>query len=314
MSMQSRSEELIQFKKIDLVEYAISRGFEFDRRASSRSSVVVRHPCGDKLIIGKTKDGSFHYFNAKGSDSGTIIDLVQSLDGGTLGDIRKTLRRYSPTGLANRDIGRKAKLAPRAVNLAAVEASWRQAAPLTGRNSFLSDCRKIDPSIYLHPRFTGRLRVDHRGNVLAAHHNKSGLSGFEMKNGTKERTTFTGFSPGGAKGLFASRCRPDDMIMVITETFIDALSVAAITGGDGMRFFSLAGRPSQAQIKLLQAAASRMPTGSSIELRIDNDRGGHQIAKLLSTVLATHKHVARITTCQPRDPETDWNDELIASI
>ncbi|MEO9592338.1 MAG: hypothetical protein ABJG45_12240, partial [Rhodopirellula bahusiensis] len=90
----SRSDELDRFKRIDLVAYAGTRGYVVDRRASSRNGIVMRHANGDKIGVGKTPVGTFVYYNFKGDDSGTIIDLVQTLDGGSLGDVRKILRNF----------------------------------------------------------------------------------------------------------------------------------------------------------------------------------------------------------------------------
>lgn len=310
--MESRSEELRQFKKIDLVEYATSRGFVLDRKASSKASIVVRHSRGDKLIIGKASDGSYHYFNAKGDDSGTIIDLVQALDGGSIGDVRKSLRQYRPN--SRRAAGTHSDgqgLSHRKVDLPAMRSRWTAATPLTARNAYLSDCRKLPESVYLNLRFRGRLRVDHRGNVVAIHHNDSGMSGFEMKNGTEKRTTFTGFSPGGIKGLFSSVPQPGDNVMVVCETFIDTLSVATLMGCDHRSFYSLGGRPSPAQLGLLMRTAKRMPKGASIELRLDNDEGGAEIAEKIKAVFAPIRtHFSGIYYMPPSLLGMDWNDVL----
>ncbi len=310
--MVSRAEELQQFKRIDLVAFAISRGFELDRKASSRSSVAVRNVRGDKLIIGKSDDGTYHYFNAKGSDAGTIIDLVQSLDGGSLGDVRKTLRAFDPaSALATTAQSKPVTVVARSVDRVQVQATWAKALPLQSENLYLSRCRMIASSTYLHPRFYGRFRIDSRNNVLAAHHDKTGLCGYEMKNGTREGTTFTGFSPGGVKGLFASRPADGDRTMVVAETFIDMLSVAALKGIEGRRFFSLGGQPSPLQITLLRAAVARMPCRATIELCVDNDQGGKAIAGQVKAALETAVHDAqKIKVCPPPDTSKDWNDYL----
>ncbi|WP_197455904.1 toprim domain-containing protein [Stieleria neptunia] len=258
------------------------------------------------MIVGKSPDGTFFYFNAKGNDSGTIIDLVQTLDGGSLGDVRKTLRRYSPqqndsasdwvtTSSSNQTIDRKS-----------VQAKWESAQPITNRNPYLSDCRLIPTQTYLDPIFAGRFRIDHRGNVLAAHYDTDGLCGFEIKNGTRDRTTFTGFCPGGIKGLFASRPRPGDRLMIIAETFIDMLSVAALIGTRDARFFSTAGRPSPKQLDLIANASNRMPAGSEIQLRFDNDAGGREIAQIIEAKLADLALAIRRVV--PPTPGMDWND------
>ena len=46
--------ELERFKiEVVLPEFAASRGYALDRRASSRNSIVMRHPDGDKIIIAR---------------------------------------------------------------------------------------------------------------------------------------------------------------------------------------------------------------------------------------------------------------------
>lgn len=310
--MASRSDELQNFKRIDLVQYAVSRGFSIDRRASSKASIVVRHPCGDKLIISRDPSGVYFYFNAKGNDKGTIIDLIQSLDGGSIGDVRKTLRGYKPSeekknGTAvHQTVGRR-----EAKDSSTVKNAWQNAKFLKGRNSYLTDCRSIPETVYLDERFAGRFKIDARGNILAAHHDRDGLCGFEMKNGTDTKTTFTGFSPGGTKGLFFSKKGLDDRIVVLTETFIDALSVATITGVSDRRFFSLGGNPSPAQMELLESAINKLANGPTVEMRFDHDEAGLKLAaKVREEILATATNVKSFRSIHPPEAGTDWNDFL----
>ncbi|MEO1527968.1 MAG: toprim domain-containing protein [Planctomycetota bacterium] len=309
--MTSRAEELQQFKKINLAEYAMSRGFTLDQKASSRSSIVVRHANGSKLIIGKSVGGGYHYFNAKGDDSGTIIDLVQALDGGTIGDVRKTLRRYQPSATIDARASRvPVETSSHTADLDAVRSRWNQASPLTTRNAYLSDCRAIPETIYLSSRFEGRFRTDRRGNVLAAHRNEEGLCGFEIKNGTKEKTTFTGFSPGGTKGLCLSRASDLDERLIVTETFIDMLSVAAFKGLERTRFASISGRPSRTQLQLLATEARRFTTSVSVELCFDNDDGGRELADLVATYLGRRECIHVVEFIPPPIENADWNDHL----
>jgi hypothetical protein len=58
--MHSLNEELEAFKRIDLCQYVVSRGFVLDRKFSSLNSRVLRHDAGDKLIITRNEVG--HYF------------------------------------------------------------------------------------------------------------------------------------------------------------------------------------------------------------------------------------------------------------
>jgi hypothetical protein len=88
--------ELELFKTtINLSEFA-ARGYALDRRASSVNSAVMRHPDGDKIVIARNEaSGAWVYFSVRDDrDNGTIIDFVQNRDGGSLGEVRKTLRAW----------------------------------------------------------------------------------------------------------------------------------------------------------------------------------------------------------------------------
>ena len=56
-------EELEGFKTdINLSEYAAGLGFVLDRKASSRNSVVMAAPGGDKIVIARGQDLHWLYF------------------------------------------------------------------------------------------------------------------------------------------------------------------------------------------------------------------------------------------------------------
>ncbi|MEZ6061104.1 MAG: DUF3991 and TOPRIM domain-containing protein [Planctomycetaceae bacterium] len=305
--MQSRSDELEQMKRIDLCQYAASRGFVLDRRQSSRSSAVMKHPNGDKLIVTKSKTGQFIYFNAKGNDSGTIIDFIQTRDRVSLGEVRKLLRPWigiNPNPLLPRDLpASPMELQPSEHDAARVLTTWLEARPIAGSHPYLETERGIPRSLLADPIFADRIRIDRRGNALFPHHNADGLCGFELKN-----RNFTGFSPGGIKALHSSVPRPDDRIMVICETGIDLLSYAAIKGTDRRRFFSTAGQISPLQSDCLRSAAEQMPPGSIVVLALDNDDGGRKLSAQISEALADIP--LAIVPDFPPNPGEDWNDVL----
>ncbi len=302
-SMQSRTDELENMKQIDLCKYAASRGFVIDRRQSSRSSAVLKHPNGDKLIVARTKNGQFMYFNAKGSDNGTIIDFVQARERCSLGEVRKLLRpwlngSHSPP-LCEPTL--PIELQPSEHDTAQVLGRWLQAKPIGQTHPYLETERNIPRQVMKHPKFEDRIRIDLRGNALFPHYNQAGLCGYEIKN-----SGWTGFASGGIKGLACSRPRPDDQQLVICETFIDLLSYAAIRGLDGKRLFSTAGQISPLQAECLRSAVHKMPTGSHVVLALDNDDGGRSLAQQIRDALDS-------TGCQiiedfPLEPGADWND------
>jgi hypothetical protein len=89
-------DELERFKTaINLSEYAASEGYLFDRRASSRNSVVMRHPGGDKIVIARGEDDHWIYFSVRDdSDNGSIIDFIQHRRRCSIGAVRQELRPW----------------------------------------------------------------------------------------------------------------------------------------------------------------------------------------------------------------------------
>ena len=89
-------DELERFKTaINLTEYAASQGYQLDKRASSRNSVVMRHPGGDKVVIARGEDEHWIYFSVRDeSDNGSIIDFIQYRRRCSHGDARRELRPW----------------------------------------------------------------------------------------------------------------------------------------------------------------------------------------------------------------------------
>ncbi|WP_218922315.1 DUF3991 and TOPRIM domain-containing protein [Fuerstiella marisgermanici] len=292
-------------KRIDLCQYAASRGFVLDRRQSSKCSAVLRHSNGDKLVVSRQPNGQYVYFNAKGNDNGTVIDLIQTRDRVSLGEVRKLLRPWlnhsasPPPELPTLPIS----LQPSQHDAARVLAAWIEARPIGATAHYLESERQIPRHVLQHEKFRDRIRMDERRNSVFPHFNKSGLCGFELKN-----RGFTGFSPGGVKGLACSRPEEGDHQMVICETAIDMLSYAALKGVDGKRFFSTAGQISPVQAECLRSAAEKMPTDATIVLALDNDEGGHKLADQLREATATTGRT--VIEDFPLHSGDDWNDVL----
>lgn len=303
--MDARSKELEAMKRIDLRQYAMSRGFVLDRRQSSRCSSVMRHSNGDKLIVAKRSNGQFVYFNAVGNDNGTIIDLIQTRDRISLGEVRKLLRPWicvvdsPPPDLPTLPI----ELQPSEHDAGRVLKAWMSARPIGKTHAYLETQRCVPRSILVHPIFQDRIRRDLRMNAVFPHFNQAGLCGFELKN-----ADFTGFSSGGLKGLACSRPEVTDHKMVICETAIDMLSYAALHGVAEHRFFSTAGQISPSQAECLRSAASRMPSNSSIILAMDHDEGGHELAEQIQEALS--ESTLPIRQHVPSRSGDDWNDVL----
>lgn len=325
--IDDRQAELEAFKsRIDLREYAAGRGYEIDRKASSRNSAGMRHPDGDKIIIGVGNDDHWVYFSVHDTaDHGSIIDFVQRRGGGNMGQVRKELRPWLDIGHTapprastppvsaqdRQDFGPRPSPVTR--DIMGVRARYAAAEGLEAREGFhpyLCQDRAIPAALLANERFFGHVRIDHRGNALFPHWNEDGLCGFEIKN-----AGFTGFAPGGVKGLWASRRQDQDRRLVIAETAIDALSYAVLKGDSHTRYLSTSGAMNPEQPGLLNRAIRGLPQGSRVVLAVDHDEGGEKIAAAIDPIF---DHVHRVLGRQdlqlvidrPDFIGADWNDVL----
>jgi hypothetical protein len=307
--------ELERFKsQINLSEFAASRGYALDRRESSRNSATMRHPNGDKLIIAKLEDNGkrsgssgdpyWTYFNVHNNrDKGTIINFLQNRGGWSLGEVRKTLRAWlglsRPAGVQLPAFVRD--LMPVSKDRAGVIAAWERARTCTALPYLTS--RGLGPDVLAFPRFAGCVRVDQRKNALFPHYDKDGLCGFEVKN-----KNFTGFAPGGVKGLWHSATRSTDHWLVLTESAIDAYSFQVLHGGDSSRYMSTGGALNPQQPALLRGAIEKMPEGSVIILGFDLDEGGEKLAQEVAAFAPAGRELRRMVP----DVGTgkDWNEAL----
>jgi hypothetical protein len=306
--MATGNEELEEFKtQINLCEYASSQGFVLDRKESSRSSAVMRHPNGDKIIVAKRPNGHWTYFNVRGSDSGSIIDFVSVRSTLSLGGVRKELRPWVGKTASISVANDSFDLKPTEGDLQKVRRRWQQAKPLTAKDTYLSS-RQIPLSILEDPIFRDRIRIDQRKNCIFPHFDPAGeLSGFEIKS-----KTFTGFPPGGKKWFWSSRPRATDQIAVVCESAVDALSFATIHGIHSKRFFSTAGTCGPQHARAFAELVAAMPAVSSIWLAFDNDRAGHEMANKLRVQLETElKDAILIVDRFPEVAGADWNDMLV---
>ena len=298
--------ELEQFKtRVNLSEFAASKGYALDRRESSRNSVVMRRPDGDKIVIAKNEaSGDWIYFSVRSDrDSGTVIDFLQNRGGGSLGEVRKSLRAWlggsRPAGVQLPTFA--PALLPISRDRAGVMQEWERARACVALPYLTS--RGLGPDILALPRFAGRVRVDRRDNALFPHYDHEGLCGYEIKN-----KGFTGFAPGGVKGLWHSSARSTDLWLVLTESAIDAVSFHVLHGVDSARYMSTGGALNPQQPTLLRGAMEKMPEGSVLILGFDNDEAGEKLTQEVAAFAPGGRKLRRML------PEAgtgkDWNDML----
>jgi Protein of unknown function (DUF3991) len=192
--MRNQDSELDAFKRvIDLRQFAVSLGYEIDRRESWRGSTVLRRGA-DKIVVKRNGNGHYVFFSVRDDrDNGTVIDLLQRRQNLSLGAVRQILRPW---------IGRPAissqfpKLEPAGPDRMRVEGAYRRMADAQ-RFAYLEHERCVPAAVLLSPRFAGRMRIDSLGNTVFPHFDAAGLCGYEIKN-----CGFTGFAAGGQKGLW----------------------------------------------------------------------------------------------------------------
>jgi len=93
--LMNQDNELDAFKReIDLRQFAVTIGYEMDRRESWRGSTVLRRG-PDKIIVKRKGNGHYVFFSVRDdSDHGTLIDFLQRRQNLSLGAVRQILRPW----------------------------------------------------------------------------------------------------------------------------------------------------------------------------------------------------------------------------
>lgn len=319
--MTTSDDELEDFKtRIALPDYAAAEGFAIDRKSTCRNSIAMKHPAGEKIVIGMASDGHWIYFSVHDAQNhGSIIDLVQHLHGCDLGEARKMLRPFLPDGGAapGRPAGHgppapTTRLEPVTKDLLNVRAKLAAMMPIEHDHSYLTRTRKIPAALLASDRFAGCILTDDRGNAIFPHWNINGdLCGFEIKN-----ASFSGFSPGGTKGVFfGGRKTEGDTHLAVSESAIDALSYYSLQGNNHLQVISTAGAMNPDQPALLRIAIEHMPAGSEIIAATDNDEGGDKLADQIEAAFtATERTDITFRRHSPPTAGQDWNNVLAASV
>jgi hypothetical protein len=294
-------DELDRFKTgINLTEYAASEGYQLDRRASSRNSVVMGHSGGDKIVIARGEDDHWIYFSVRDeTDNGSIIDFIQHRRRCSIGAVRQELRPWIGGSFFRPVPGLYvSEVVPVSRDRAGVIRALAGMRPLI-THRYLEEERGIPRSLLEHPRFAGRVLIDARSNVVFPHADRDGPCGYEVKN-----RGFTGFAPGGEKGLWISGVQRTDTALVLAESGIDALSYAALHPDEHARYASFGGAINPSQPSLIRAAIERLAPGATVRIATDNDEDGAGFAA------EPGRGDLAVERAAPADGK-DWNDVLL---
>ena len=304
--LEHRADELARFKtQISLVDYAASRGYEVDRRESSRASVVMRGPGEDKIVVATDADGHGVYFSVRDQrDSGSIIDFVQRRQGLNLGQVRKELRpwaspsfSYHPSGIG-RESYPKPEPSSRDRHRVSLELARMRPA---GEHRYLKQ-RGLDRETLRDGRFAGAVWVDGRGNAVFPHQDRQGWCGAEVKN-----EGFTGFLSGGEKGLWMSDGIARAERLVIVESGIDAMSHAQLSDRRDTGYVSIGGSLSEHQRELLRGMLAKADKRwVEVVVGTDRDKAGRGLASEIAKLAPAGMRLRR------EEPPLgkDWNEEL----
>jgi hypothetical protein len=305
--------ELDGFKRINLAEYAASRGYRLVARepmhggrwrGSTRSSLLLRHPTtNDKVVLRVDRDGHWTYFSVRDDrDNGTIIDFMQRRGARTLAEIRQELRTWS----GRRPVPSPERIAAPIAREQHDRTALRQefARARAASNSHYLNSRGIRPDALSCERFAGTWRADARGDLLFPHRDgpgPDGICGFERKN-----AQFAGFSAGGTKAIWSSNVNDNDTKLVFTEAVIDAFSYHQVHQDPRARYASTGGSVGERQARHIAAAIAQIAVlGGAVITATDNDEAGERLAARIG-VLAGDVAVVR-----HRSPVgKDWNDYL----
>jgi ABC-type branched-subunit amino acid transport system substrate-binding protein len=108
--------------------------------------------------------------------------------------------------------------------------------------------------------------------------------------------------------LWHSRLHKDDLVLVCTESALNALSYHQAHRRADSRYLSTGGPVTKAQVELLTQAAAKLPSNGVVVLAFDNDEFGNELAATASQALGDKG--VRVCRHAPPAPArfTSWND------
>lgn len=292
-------------QSINLTQYAATMGYEIDRKKSTKSSVVMRHNNGDKVIVSRRGNNWVYFSVHDDQDNGTIINFIERRTSKGIGEIGRELQGWLGGGAAHLDPKTYAQdVEEHQPDRARVRAVFSRAR-VVAAHPYLVNERKIPAAVLSSPRFKGRIYQDRYGNVMFPHRDAEGICGLELKNIDKGVQV-----KGGVKGLWTSATLTTDKTLVIAEVAIDALSYCAIFMKPDTAYAAVSGAMGPRQYTVLMEIVRKMINIESILLATDNDEGGDSIAGKLEAYLKEQGFTGEITRHSPESRGDDWNEVL----
>ena len=296
---KKRVKQLERFKtEINLVEYAMSYGYELKETKSTHNKAMLRHESGDLIVVVTDKSDRGLYFSLKDSNNnGTIIDFIQNRSNLNLGEVRKELRPWLNRSDLNKVIAKPQPMSEGRISL--IE-EFTQFSVLTN-HPYLAKLG-ISNSTLNDEKFIGRIAVDGKDNVIFPYYDDDGLAGYEIYN-----DSLNSFNRSGTKALWKSNYNSEDTRLVFTKTAIDALSYHQLFPKEHTRYISTEGMPSSYQRELIRKAIAEFNfAGKEVIIAIDNDEADNQLVDTITSLIPNDTQIK----CHQLENAVSWNEML----
>jgi hypothetical protein len=273
-------------------------GWELDARESTRRAAKYRNGAGRIVIV--TQEGK-GWFDPLSEGRGDVLALARHVLGLNLGHARKALRLLA--GLAPKLVPARASTPTEPLN---AEAKWRAApVPCPGSPAwtYLSKVRALPAPTLERAVSAGLLREGVKGTVWALHQSaEARVTGWEMRG-----PSYKGFSSGGTKSLFWFGYPAKAECVAVTESAIDALSLATLEGWQERTVYaSVGGGFGKTTMEALEAL---LQPGAALIAATDQGAGGDALAARLRRFSDELGHP--FGRLQP--DAKDWNEQLAHS-
>lgn len=271
-----------------------SAGWIFDKKESTPGAAKYRSV---SQVIIVTRDGK-GWFDTTSAARGDIFSLVQFLWDDNFGEARRRLRPMAGLSPTPGQVLPATPAAPRDVL-----SDWKAAKLPNGRSDgwgYLARDRALPAPTIERALHAGVLREGYYGTIWAAHRSgERAVCGWEMRG-----PNYKGFGKGGAKALFWVGAISQARRVCVTESFIDALSLASLEGwAEGSVYASTGGGFGPFTSKAIE---DLVPASARLVAATDQGRAGDLLAERLRD-LAEGKGIA---FSRMRPEAKDWNLQL----
>ena len=251
----------------------------------------------DRIVI-VTHDGKAFFAPLEDNLAGDVFKLAQWLWGCNFGEMRRRLRPLA--GVAPRLEQMRVSKPAKPQDLAA---KWEgQPLPRSGSQGwrYMVAERALPLDTVKRAVAAGVLREGIYGTLWAAHRDASGvLTGYEMRG-----PQYKGFCNGGHKRLFWVGAIEDARRVCVSESWIDALSLAAIENWhSGTAYASTGGGYGPGTV---EALAALVPKSARLVAATDEGEGGEILSRRLSKLAVEHG----LAFSRRRPEAKDWNQQL----